>query len=301
MKILFIGGTKFVGRRLVEDALNLGHEVHILQRGQTNADLFSQATKYLGDRADIEKILPPDDNFDLVIDTCGYHPQIVEKSCVALKSKTAKYIFISTISVYADFSQPGLNENSEVLKSETTPDISTPARGKNYGLLKAKCEEIVLEYFPGESSLILRPCIIVGAHDDTKRFDQWISRIMNQDKLDVPDDFKAPIQFVDVRAISDFALSAVENNYSGIYNLIGPQKNLTLINFIKLSKSVLNPELEINFVSPVSQEFPMYITDEKWKGLFQTDGSKAYDAGFCDIQVKDTIKSVAEYLRSTKK
>ncbi|MGZ3692223.1 MAG: NAD-dependent epimerase/dehydratase family protein, partial [Pseudobdellovibrio sp.] len=299
-KILFIGGTKFVGRRIVEDALKLGHEVHLLQRGQTNASLFPDVKKYIGDRSDINSVLPADARFDLVIDSCGYHPDVVEKSCRALTGRTPKYVFISTISVYSDFSKAGNNESSAVIESETTPDINTPVRGENYGLLKVKCEKKVLEYFPGELSLILRPCIIVGAHDDTKRFDRWIEAIMNHRGVDVPDDYKSTIQFVDVRALSDFALSARENNLNGIYNLIGPAKPLTLISFIKLAKSVLNPGLELNFVDPQSQNFPMYIQDENWKGLFSTDGSKAYENGFCNIQVKDTVLYIADFLKTTK-
>jgi 2'-hydroxyisoflavone reductase len=232
MKFLFIGGTKFVGRHMAEDALKAGHEVHILQRGQTGSDLFLQVKKYFGDRNQIADILPQDAKFDVVIDTCGYHPESVRRSVDFLKNRTSLYIFISTGSVYADFSKPGLNETSQVSELNEIPDLNAKITGENYGPLKFLCEQQVLNSFGADGSLILRPTIIVGPYDDTQRFDYWIKAIMGGGKIKVPNDSTANIQFIDVRALSQFAVEAAENKRHGVYNVIGPKNEVTLGKFL---------------------------------------------------------------------
>lgn len=297
MKILCIGGTKFVGRKFVEDALSNGHEVYILQRGKTNLNLFPKVTKYFGDRISISKILPPDEYYDMVVDFCGYHPSIVKESCQFLKDKTNLYVFISTCSVYADFSVVGLNEKSQTSKLDIIPSVDSPMTNENYGPLKALCESVVRETFESSRSLILRPCIIVGPYDDSNRFDKLIKFIM-QSELRVPNDPNAFIQFVDVRAISEFILKSQTNGIIGTFNLIGPQLKTGLLSFIEQAKSILNPNLKITLSDDDKIEFPMYICNPNFKGFFQFDGSKAYENGFPNIAIEDTVLATASYLKS---
>ena len=169
MKILFIGGTHFLGRKTVEDALSQSHDVHILQRGKTNPDLFQNVTKYYGDREKISEILASPVHYDMVVDTCGYHPEIVKKSCQLLEDRTNLYVFISTGSVYADFSLPAINEHSTTSTLSEIPSSSAPITNTNYGPLKALCEQVVLNTIGIKKSLILRPGIIVGKYDDSNR------------------------------------------------------------------------------------------------------------------------------------
>ncbi|MGZ3743724.1 MAG: NAD-dependent epimerase/dehydratase family protein [Pseudobdellovibrionaceae bacterium] len=298
MKYLFIGGTKFVGRQMVEDALKAGHEVHILQRGQTGSDLFPHLKKYFGDRNQITDILPQDARFDVVIDTCGYHPESVRRSAELLKDRTSLYVFISTGSVYADFSKTGLNEASQVSKLNEIPDLSAKITPENYGPLKFLCEQQVIKTFRSDKSLILRPTIIVGPHDATQRFDYWIKAIMNGRKIKVPDDSMARIQFIDVRALSQFAIEAAENNIHGVYNVIGPKNEVTLLEFLKTAKSVLDSNIEFEYCSSeIEQNFPMYTNHPDWHGFFQIDGKKAYEAGLLNISIEETIQYVAQSLQ----
>jgi 2'-hydroxyisoflavone reductase len=297
MKILFIGGTKFVGRRMVEDAISLGHEVHLLQRGKTNLDLFPKVKKYIGDRSNISKILPKNEQFDLVVDSCGFHPEVVKESCLYLKNKTKLYAFISTCSVYADFSIKGLNEDSSTSVLSILPSMNDPISNENYGPLKALCEQVVINIFGINNSLIIRPCIIVGAQDESKRFDTWIANIINHKLLEVPNDLDSNIQFIDVRAISDFVLNAYDKKTSGIFNLVGPKDPIKFLDFINMAKNLLNPNLEIKLVDSNSKSFPMYVKDENWKGFFSFDGAKAYNTGFKGILPEDTIKYVGEFLK----
>lgn len=291
MKIIFIGGTKFVGRNMVELALKQGHEVSIIQRGKTNKDIFSNTIKYYGDRAHLEEFVPENSKFDMVIDTCGYHPAIVEKSCRFFKNKTDKYIFISTCSVYKDFSVFGLNEQSEVQKADSIPDEKAPITGENYGFLKALCENIVKDYFAERNYLILRPCIIVGQYDDTNRFSVLIDKIQTSESLNIPANSKSNIQFVDVRALAEFTLKAKDK--FGIYNTIGPQKPILFSEFIELSRKLLNPGLKLKQIDANEVNLPMHISDTNNQGFFAFDGSKAYQNGFPSIEAEETIRYVS--------
>lgn len=298
MKILFIGGTKFVGRQMVEDALYLGHDVSILQRGKTNSNLFPNLRKFIGERENISNIISHSETFDVVIDTCGYHPEVVKMSAEYLKDKTKLYIFVSTISVFPDFSQWNLDENSPISKIAELPPRDVKITGENYGPLKALCEREVLNSFGEKHSLILRPTIIVGSYDESKRFDFWIQAVMIQKLLEIPDDHEATIQIIDVRALSRFALEAYKNNTHGIFNMIGVKKPISFLHFIETAKKLLNPQLELKFCQPKDHHsFPLYVNDANWKGIFQVNGQKAWQAGLEEISLEDTILKTAEYLK----
>jgi 2'-hydroxyisoflavone reductase len=107
MRLLIIGGTIFLGRHLVTAALSAGHQVTTLNRG--SIDLVEQANveKLIADRNGNLSVLSGR-TFDAVIDTCAYHPNTIYKSLNALAGAVGNYIFISTISVYGDFSEIGL-------------------------------------------------------------------------------------------------------------------------------------------------------------------------------------------------
>src|SRR5687768_8514278 len=101
MKLLMIGGTKFVGRAYVDEALKRGHDLTLFTRGQTNPDVFPRAGHLVGDReSDLSAL--EGRTWDAVVDTCGYDPDVVRRSAELLKTAVGHYTFISSISVYAD-------------------------------------------------------------------------------------------------------------------------------------------------------------------------------------------------------
>ena len=124
MRILILGGTKFLGRHLVDTALARGHVVTLFNRGQTNADLFPDVEKLHGDRDGGLDALR-NRHWDAVIDPSGYVPRIVRQSVELLQDSVDHYIFVSSISVYADFSQVGMDEDAPVgkLADETSEDV----------------------------------------------------------------------------------------------------------------------------------------------------------------------------------
>ncbi|MBK9618546.1 MAG: NAD-dependent epimerase/dehydratase family protein [Candidatus Obscuribacter sp.] len=176
MQILIIGGTKFLGRHIVQAALKRGHTVTTFNRGTANLKEQSAVKKLIGDRNKDLSLLKTQ-SWDAVIDTCGSDPESVQKSCEYLLELTDSYTFISTISVYKDYAGPDQSE------SLTLKNIDTDKR--EYGSLKAACEAIVEKLYR-QNHQILRPGLIVGPYDPTDRFTYWPGRIARGGKVLAP-------------------------------------------------------------------------------------------------------------------
>jgi 2'-hydroxyisoflavone reductase len=298
MKILIIGGTRFLGRHLVDACLARGHEVTLFNRGKSNPELFGAIKNIRGDREkDLEQVAG---QYDTVIDTCGYFPRIVRISAEALKDKVRKYVFISSISVYADFSKIGMNENDAVgkIEDETIEEIT----GGSYGPLKALCEKTVQDVF-GDNALIIRPGLIVGPHDPTDRFTYWPVRIARGGDVLAPDRPDARTQVIDVRDLSAFIIHLLEQNRNGVFNATGtPMKLETLFEACKqVSGSDANFKwapvdfLEKNQVAPWS-DMPAWVPDTgEDAGFADVDVSKAVQAGLKFSPLQETIKSTLEW------
>src|SRR5215211_4958514 len=234
MKILILGGTKFLGRHLVDAALAHGHEVTLFNRGKTDPNLFPNLETMIGDRAqDIEMLSGRE--WDAVIDVAGYVPRIARLSAQALEKTVKRYVFISSISVYADFKKAGMDESYPVgkLEDESVEEIT----GENYGPLKALSEKTVQEIY-GDRALIIRPGLIVGPHDPTDRFTYWPMRVKRGDDMITPGKPQTPVQFIDVRDLSEFIIKLIEDNASGIYNATGPEHELFMGEFLDACKLV---------------------------------------------------------------
>src|SRR5262245_54236117 len=195
MKILMLGGTVFVGRATVEAALARGHEVTLFNRGRAQAELLPQVERIQGDRAGGLAALAGR-RWDAVIDTCGYVPRVVRQSAEALAEAVDQYTFISSLSVYSDTSQRGIDENGTVgkLADETVEEIT----GESYGPLKVLCEQVVEQTLPGRA-LVIRPGLIVGPYDRTDRFTYWPVRVAQGGPVLAPGRPERLVEFIDVR------------------------------------------------------------------------------------------------------
>src|SRR5688572_14597839 len=255
MRILIIGGTRFLGRHLVDAALARGHEVTLFNRGKTNPDLFPQLETILGDReTDMNKLAEAGHIWDAVIDVAGYLPRIVRFSAEVLKESVARYVFISSISVYDNFKQIGIDESYPVgkIQDETVEEIT----GETYGPLKALCEKAVQDIY-GERALIIRPGLIVGPHDPTDRFTYWPVRVARGGEVLAPQKPEAAIQIIDVRDLSDFIIKLIEENASGVYNATGPDYELTIGKLLEVSKQISGSDANFMWASVE------FLTDRK--------------------------------------
>lgn len=299
MRILILGGTVFVGRALAEEALARGHEVTLFNRGRSDAELFPNVEKLQGNRDGDLKALEGR-YWDAVIDPSGYVPRIVNQSVELLKKQTDHYTFISTISVYQEPLKPGADEQAplSVLEDESIED----PRAEYYGPLKVNCERVVREAFP-DSSLIVRPCIIVGPNDRWDRFAYWLNRAARGGEILAPGDPQRKIQFIDVRDLAAWIISMVEAKETGTFNAAGPQEPISMGEFLETVGRVAasgaaftwvsDAFLEANQVTPM-WEMPFWIpqSDPSAAGTFTVSASKALRAGL-------TFRPVEQIVRET--
>jgi 2'-hydroxyisoflavone reductase len=228
MRILFLGGTRFLGRHAVDVAVARGHAVTLFTRGKTPNHWGSAVALLTGDRdpnvsAGLDALR--DGTWDAVIDTSGYVPRVVRASAELLRGRAAQYLFVSSISVYADGGGAGRDESAPVGKLD---DPATEEIAKHYGPLKAACEDAVRAAF-NDAAIIVRPGLIVGPHDATDRFGYWVARFRQPALLGdrpqeavVPAPRNAPVQFIDARDLAVFMIDLVEANASGTFNATSP-------------------------------------------------------------------------------
>ena len=300
MRILVLGGTRFVGRHIVERALLLGHDVSVFHRGQSGADLPG-VRHILGDR-DGGLGAIGDEKWDWVIDTSGYVPRIVRQSCEALKGRCEKYLFISTISVYANMDQPGTVETDplETLEDPTVEVVD----GKTYGGLKVLCEKD-MEIAFGPNALIVRPGMIVGPYDPTDRFPYWFLRASRGGKMISLCERDEPVQFIDARDLAEFCLHLLHQGKSGIYNATGPRFPIAWGDIF--DEAALQGGVEYEIVRPpldwlkergvdaLPAQFPQ---ENNQPGVYRTSIKKALDAGLDFLPLAQTVRETIEWRKS---
>lgn len=292
MDLLILGGTRFLGRAIVDAALAAGHHVTLFHRGQTNPDLFPELEHILGDRdGGLDRLNGR--TWDAVIDTCGYVPRLVRDSATLLADHVNHYTFISTISVYADPSQP-IDEQSPLgtLDDATVEEVT----GETYGPLKVLCEQAAHDAMNGRS-LSVRSGLIVGPHDPTDRFTYWPVRVARGGTVLAPDQPDVRTQFIDVRDIAKWTISATEAALTGAYNVTGPEAPLTLGRFLDTCRQVTQSDAAFTWVDEATllahdvapfSEIPLWVPAAS-AGMLQTDCQKAQAAGLTYRSLVNTI------------
>jgi 2'-hydroxyisoflavone reductase len=289
MRLLVLGGTIFLGRALVEDALGRGHEVTLFNRGRTNPELFPEAEKLRGDRTQDLSALDGRE-WDAVVDVATFLPRVVRLSVDALRDRVARYLYISSISAYADQSTPP-HEGAPVAELEDPGSESI----EDYGALKAACERIVEEAF-GDRALIVRPGLIVGPHDLTDRFTYWPRRISEGGRVLAPGPPEQPVQFIDVRDLAEWLVRAIERGLSGVYNATG--ETITFERLLDEAQRV-SGSADVRWV-PGEQlaaagvgewmELPLWIVTPEYAATHLTDVSKAVADGLTFRPLEQTIR-----------
>ncbi len=224
LRILVLGGTRFLGPHLAEQALARGHSVTFFNRGRTNPGVLPQVERIQGDR-DGQLDGLEGRSWDAVIDTSGYVPRHVRLSAELLRPQVPHYVFISTVSVYASFAAAN-DETSPVgrLEDESVEKVD----GTTYGPLKALCEAAATAVYGPDHTTILRPGLIVGPDDNTDRFTYWPARAARGGQLAAPGTPRDPVQVIDVRDLAGFTLQAIERRTVGVFNALSPPGRFTI-------------------------------------------------------------------------
>ena len=304
MRILILGGTVFLGRAVTDAALAASHAVTHLHRGRS-AEPDARVETLIGDRADPAALALAhgEGRWDAVVDTCGYLPQVVRLAADALHDSTYRYLFVSSISVYAG---PGRDEDASVSPAPVPlPDAMTPPA---YGALKAACEAVVRTAF-GERALIVRPGLIAGPHDPTDRFTWWPARLARGGRVAAPGRPARKVQFIDVRDLAEWMVALLEDEATGTFNATGPARPLTMLQLLERCRAVAGNDarlewideafLALHEVAPWS-EMPLWVpgADASLAGFMEVPIRRALGAGLELRPLQETIADTLAWSRS---
>jgi 2'-hydroxyisoflavone reductase len=269
MKLLVLGGTKFLGRQAVAHALEAGHDVTTF----TRESVFPGAEALHGDRdGDLEALR--EGEWDGVIDTSGYVPRVVRQSAELLRDAVQRYVFVSSISVYAE--------------PEEEPDSEDVT--EHYGALKRACERVVTDVY-GDRGTAVRAGLIVGPNDPTDRFTYWPRRLAAGGDVLAPADPGQPVQVIDVRDLGAWLVKLALEGPGGVFDATGPQttfgelverfrgeSNLVWVDGQTVLDAGVGPWLEL----------PLWLPDEEGWPLMSRDTSDAVAAGLTTRPLEET-------------
>jgi 2'-hydroxyisoflavone reductase len=262
-KVLILGGTGFIGPHFIDALTAGGHKITLFNRGKRDPEVRPGIEQLLGDRnGEISSLKGRD--WDVVIDNSGYTPSQVKSTAELLKDHVKRYIFISSIAVYADFAKAGVDEDYKlvVLKDPNTEVVN----GETYGGLKVLCEKVV-ETTYGKRGTIIRPTYIAGPGDHTDRFTYWPVRVSKGGEMLAPGTPSDPFQYIDVRDLADFMRTCVEKDVNGKFNLCGPQGAVTMGSLLDEAKRITKADTKFVWATPEFLE-ANEIIGEKAKGNF---------------------------------
>ena len=305
----------------MDAALAAGHDVTVFTRGVTPSPWIDSPVVHLTGDRDPRKgqgLAALDaGTWDAAVDLSGYLPRCVEASAKALASRVAHCTFVSSMSVYADSSRPGLDESTPVA---TLDDPASEEIMAHYGPLKARCEDEVRAAF-GERALIVRPGLIVGSHDSSDRFAYWVARFLRPDELGarpreavVPAPPDRPIQLIDARDLARWILDASVARIAGTFNAASPPRMWTMGSLVdtlvQRSPANLQPvvprwideaKLAEHGITPWT-ELPLWIpaTDAESAGFMEFSSARALAEGLTIRPLAETIDDTAAWLATRK-
>jgi 2'-hydroxyisoflavone reductase len=234
LDILVLGGTGFLGPHMVREALRRGHTVTLFNRGRSNKDLFPDLETIKGDRNNGLDGLRGR-SWDAVLDNSGYVPRHVQDSARLLAGNTDRYVYTSTVSVYADFTVNN-TESSPLgtISDETVEEVTNDT----YGPLKALCEKRAASEIAADKLTIIRPTYVCGPGDHTDRFSYWPIRTRKGGEMIWPGKPSDVIQIIDVNDLANFTVDCADQNISGIFNAVNPAGKYTMGDLLEDSQAV---------------------------------------------------------------
>ncbi|WP_425146792.1 NAD-dependent epimerase/dehydratase family protein [Deinococcus sp.] len=297
MNLLVLGGTRFVGKYIVLAALERGHRVTVFTRGQTPDDLPESVQRLHGDRS--EGLDPLGDaSWNACIDVSGYLPRIVQHSAEVLRERVGRYLFISTVSVYA----PGERETTpETAPLTVLDDPDTEDIAAHYGGLKVLCERAVSGVY-AERATIVRPHIVAGPEDYTRRFSYWPEALAAGTAVLAPGDGSDPVQYIDARDLGAFVVHLLEQELGGSYNAAAASRPWSV--FLDEAARGVGSSAALRWASAAElearglgwNELPLYLPraqDEQ--ALMRIDNAAALAAGLTCRPLADTARETLEW------
>ncbi|WP_328938734.1 SDR family oxidoreductase [Streptomyces tauricus] len=286
MRLLMLGGTEFVGRAVVEAALERGWDVTVFHRGRHDPPAGVRALH--GDRTAPDGLAAlAEGDWDLVVDTWSGAPHVVRDSARLLKDRVRRYVYVSSCSVYAWPQPAGYDESAPLVEG-----ASTDAGQTDYARDKRGGELAVLDAFGEERALLVRAGLILGPYENIGRLPWWLARAARGGPVLAPGPRGLPLQYVDVRDLAEWTLGAVESAASGAYNLISPSGHATTETLLDACARVTGGRAELRWTGP---EVVLAAGIEPWTQLpvWVPPGSELHDM----LHSVDVSKAVRDGLR----
>jgi 2'-hydroxyisoflavone reductase len=303
VELLVLGGTGFVGRSVVEQALGRGDEVTTLNRGISRAPADGVRTIQVDRRAPnaLAGALG-DGKWDAVIDTWAGAPAIVQDSAGLLRDRVGHYGYVSSRSVYRWPLPTGIDESAPVVDG----DPGSPEQ-RDYAAAKRGAELAVLESFPGRV-LLARAGLILGPYEDVGRLPWWLKRLSRGGRVPAPGPAERRLQYIDARDLAAWMLDAAERGLSGTFNTVSRPGHATMGQLLEASNDVVGEGAELVWLSPEVIEaagvsgwidLPIWVPPTgEMAGLHDGDVSAAYAEGLTCRPVRDTVADTWHWLQA---
>ncbi|WP_194926554.1 NAD-dependent epimerase/dehydratase family protein [Catenulispora pinisilvae] len=296
MRILMLGGTGFVGRAVVEDALSRGHHVTVFTRGRSGAALFPQVPRLVGDRDTDDYSALATGSWDAVVDSSAYVPRHVNKAMDALGERVGRYVFVSSHAVY-ERSDVGPGSTEDTPRRPPVRDTEELFE-ETYGPLKVACEDDVQARF-GEYASIVRLGKVAGPHDPQNGLTYYVRRATGGGRLALPGRPEQPIQVVDSRDAARLMVRLIEDDRGGAFNAVGPGTPVTLAEVIQICARAAGTEVEIVPVPEQNAQgtfFPLIRDEDEWDRM-RRDPARAVAAGMPQTPFETTVADVLAWDR----
>ena len=301
LRILILGGTGFTGPHQVRYAVARGHHVTVFNRGRRQIELPDSVIQLQGDRnapdglASLKQAVADGAKWDVVIDNPTSLPVWVRDAGEVLRDATQQYIFISTISVYADTSMPGMDESTALAQyTGSDPLVETMQSfqqnmGALYGPLKAASEREAEKWFPGRTTVV-RPGLIVGPGDTSGRFTYWPVRINRGGDVLTPGTGRDAVQFIDARDLAEWTVRMGETRTFGTFNATGPAGELTVAEMLGGIRAAFDGTMPLRLIW-----VPAETLDEHgiqgWSHMPVWVRPRADNAGFARVSIARALDS----------
>ncbi len=311
LDILILGGTGFTGPFQVEYALARGHRITLFNRGRRPSPEWPGEVEQLhGDRDTGDLKALQGRKWDVCIDNPTSLPFWVRDAGEVLKGNVGQYLFISTISVYADGSRPGITEDAPLAPykgrdamAETRQTLLADVENL-YGPLKALSEAEARKQF-GDKVTIVRPGYIVGPRDESDRFTYWPHRVAQGGEMLVPGDGNDPVQVIDGRDLAEWMIRLAESGAVGTFNAVGPEEPLTMDAMLDACQAVVGgrpayTHVAAEFVEEQKLDLPIWVPrgSGPFGGYGQVSNARALAAGLTCRPLATTVADLMAWFRA---
>lgn len=295
MRILILGGTRFVGRAAAEYAVTTGDDVTLVNRGTSPGP--AGVTTVIADRrveGDLDRALAGRGDWDLVFDTWSAEPRVVARAADTLADRAAHYAYVSSRSVY-HWPPSAVDESARTVDGD--PDAASTG---DYAADKRGAELAVQRAF-GESSTLARAGLILGPRENIGRLAYWLHRFAENDGTTVlaPGRPERPLQYVDARDLSAWLIEAGRNGTGGAFDVVSRTGHATmgsLLEAVALATGV-RPDLrwveeEVLLGEGITGwvDLPIWAPEStEYAALHSSDVEAAYSAGLRCRPVLETV------------